>query len=557
MTALVAPTENEARTLIDALLAEQRDLSAVERFSSWQESQCRTPTSSYRHLVPLTAPVPGEQYAFEVNLDKCSGCKACVSACHALNGLDEHETWRSVGLLIGGTRAQPHLQTVTTTCHHCADPACANGCPVLAYDKDPLTGIVRHLDDQCIGCQYCILMCPYEVPRYSETRGIVRKCDMCHQRLSHGEAPACVQACPDEAIRITVVQTEKIRDDYRPVVTQNNATQTANGKNGYSQLALNSFLPGSPDPAITLPTTRYVSSRQSPLNLIGADAYEPRIQPIHAPLVWMLVFTQLGAGGFALLALTSARAQPALALTSLIALLAGLAGSVLHLGQPLKAWRVFLGLRRSWLSREIVIFGLFALLATATTASCFIGEATWKPALLGLTALLGNFSVFCSGMVYHATQRECWRGALSIGRFFGTTALLGFAAAGCAAQTAGIDSTRFALGLALVTSVKLSRELAVLRLCPAGAEMNEEMPLSPLARSAFLMRFRLGLLVRSRLACGVLGGIILPLLSLLPAEAGTRIAAMGLCLCLVGELAERALFFLSVATVKMPGGIAA
>jgi DMSO reductase anchor subunit len=87
--------------------------------------------------------------------------------------------------------------------------------------------------------------------------------------------------------------------------------------------------------------------------------------------------------------------------------------------------------------------------------------------------------------------------------------------------------------------------------------MNEEMPLSPLARSAFLMRFRLGLLVRSRLACGVLGGIILPLLSLLPTEAGTPIAVMGLCLCLAGELAERALFFLSVATVKMPGGVAA
>ena len=182
---------------------------------------------------------------------------------------------------------------------------------------------------------------------------------------------------------------------------------------------------------------------------------------------------------------------------------------------------------------------------------------TWKPMWLGPTAFFGILSVFCSGMVYHATQRECWRGELSIGRFFGTTALLGFAAAWCAARTAGIDSTRFALGLALVTSIKLSRELAVLRRCPAGAEMNEEMPLSPLARSAFLMRFRLGLLMRSRFACGALGGIILPLLSLLPTEAGTRIAATGLCLCLAGELAERALFFLSVATVKMPGGVAA
>ena len=83
-----------------------------------------------------------------------------------------------------------------------------NGCPVLAYEKDPETGIVRHLDDQCIGCQYCVLKCPYDVPKYSTELGIVRKCDMCHSRLAEGEAPACVQACPTEAIRITIVNTE-------------------------------------------------------------------------------------------------------------------------------------------------------------------------------------------------------------------------------------------------------------------------------------------------------------------------------------------------------------
>ena len=51
---------------------------------------------------------------------------------------------------------------------------------MLAYEKDAETGIVRHLDDQCIGCQYCVLKCPYDVPKYSKKRGIVRKCDMCY-----------------------------------------------------------------------------------------------------------------------------------------------------------------------------------------------------------------------------------------------------------------------------------------------------------------------------------------------------------------------------------------
>ena len=156
-------------------------------------------------------------------------------ACHSANGLDDGESWRVVGLLHGGDEAAPWQQTVTTACHHCVDPACMAGCPVEAYEKDPITGIVSHLDDQCIGCRYCTLMCPYDVPKWSPSRGIVRKCDMCRPRLAAGEAPACVAACPNEAIRITVVAQE---------------TVIADNETGR-------FLPGAPDPAITQPTTTY------------------------------------------------------------------------------------------------------------------------------------------------------------------------------------------------------------------------------------------------------------------------------------------------------------
>src|SRR5207237_35555 len=81
-------------------------------------------------LLPLSRPGPGQQYAFEVDLDVCTGCKACVAACHSLNGLDDTELWRTVGLLHGGTPEAPAQQTVTTSCHHCVDPACLNGRPV-------------------------------------------------------------------------------------------------------------------------------------------------------------------------------------------------------------------------------------------------------------------------------------------------------------------------------------------------------------------------------------------------------------------------------------------
>src|SRR5437773_697746 len=238
------PDASEPRTLIDELLAEQRELTAVETFSRAHDAHAIA-APRYRDLLPLTAPAPGQQYAFEVDLDKCSGCKACVTACHSLNGLDEDETWRSVGQLASTDWRAPLKQTVTTACHHCVDPACLNGCPVLAYDKDPVTGIVRHLDDQCIGCQYCVMKCPYDVPKYSTKRGIVRKCDMCANRLAVNEAPACVQACPSEAIRINVVETTIVERQFR-------------GSDA------SAFLPGTPDSAITLPTTRYISKRPLP-----------------------------------------------------------------------------------------------------------------------------------------------------------------------------------------------------------------------------------------------------------------------------------------------------
>src|ERR1700710_2509773 len=114
------------RTLIDDLLAEQRELTAVEIFSRAHDDQ-DVRGFLYRELLPATPPAPGQQYAFEVNLDQCSGCKACVSACHSLNGLDEGETWRGVGLLVDAPSAHDlkrkaqrgFQQNVTTACHHC------------------------------------------------------------------------------------------------------------------------------------------------------------------------------------------------------------------------------------------------------------------------------------------------------------------------------------------------------------------------------------------------------------------------------------------------------
>ncbi|MGB0413625.1 MAG: 4Fe-4S binding protein, partial [Coraliomargarita sp.] len=82
------------------LLKEQGTLQTpVGVFSAAHEAASAEPEQAqfYKQLLPLSKPEAGEQYAFKVDLDRCTGCKACVSACHSLNGLDEDETWRDVG----------------------------------------------------------------------------------------------------------------------------------------------------------------------------------------------------------------------------------------------------------------------------------------------------------------------------------------------------------------------------------------------------------------------------------------------------------------------------
>ena len=412
-------------TFIDELLQDQRELTAVDQFSQWHHAEARTSQGHYQRLLPATPPGPGQQYAFEVDLDRCSGCKACVTACHSLNGLDDDESWRSVGLLLSPAEADPRRgvspvqQHITTACHHCVDPACLNGCPVLAYDKDPVTGVVRHLDDQCIGCSYCVMKCPYEVPRFSNRLGIVRKCDMCSHRLAVGEPPACAQACPSEAIRIVVVDQSQVRGQYR------GGCQETEGRESDATV-INSFLPDSPPPAVTLPTTRFISERQLPDDVKSADRASLRLDPGHGPLVTMLVLTQAAAGlllASAVAGIVGYRSHFG-ALNSLagILLILGLTASVLHLGRPRKAWRAFLGWRRSWLSREIIVLTVFAF-ATGTTGLP-VGPR-WTEGWTMVAALIGIVAVFASSMVYIDTRRPAWGPMRTLGNFFGTAFLLG------------------------------------------------------------------------------------------------------------------------------------
>ena len=544
-------------TALERALLDQQTLTAVERFSRAHDAGTLPANAkSYRNLIPLSAPAAGQQYAFEVDLDSCTGCKACVTGCHNLNGLDDGEIWRSVGLLHGGTAHAPAQQTVTTACHHCLEPACLQGCPVKAYEKDPVTGIVKHLDDQCIGCQYCVLMCPYDAPKFSKERGIVRKCDMCSDRLAHGEAPACVQSCPNEAIRITVVDRAE-------------AVQAAEA---------NAFLPGAPQPADTLPTTVYKTARALPRNMLPADYYSVSPEHGHPPLVVMLGLTQLSVGAFVVNLLAhvfmGGSAVRALDIRNAVCALAlgmiALGASTLHLGRPQFAFRALLGLRTSWLSREILGFSLFAGLAAAFAASFFLpAPFTRLRAPLGAAAAAaGALGVFCSVMVYAATKRPHWRGSITGLKFALTAVLLG---AGTVSAVSIASS-----GAAPFVATGAYRVLTVIFMIAAGLKLAVEASVfrhlrdshhSVAKRLALLMRGDLGRPTSARFACGILGGLGLPGLGLAlvtvsqragtpyPVGALTAIAAVAIALSLAGELLERYLFFAAAPASRMPGGI--
>jgi formate dehydrogenase iron-sulfur subunit len=534
---------------VEMLLREQRDLSAVERFAELHENgDVPAQARYYKDLIPVGPPEKGQQYAFEVDLDACTGCKACVSACHSMNGLDPDEAFRSVGLLHGGSREEPELRTVTTSCHHCVEPACLSGCPVKAYEKDPVTGIVKHLDDQCIGCQYCTLMCPYDAPKYSKSRGIVRKCDMCSDRLADGEAPACVQACPNEAIAIRIVE-------------QDRAVQVSEA---------NAFLPGAPAPDHTIPTTHYHTRQAVAHNLLPADFYRTNPEHAHPPLVIMLTLTQQAAGAFAIayglerasqMAPGSALAQAGFALA--VAVLA-LAASLFHLGRPQYAWRAVLGLRTSWLSREAIGFAFYAKLCAAYVAALAVPVlppfpfndvlAGLAPALGAATAVLGIASVFFSVMVYSATRRAHWRGSLTGFRFFATTILLGAAscyAVGCATSPGGFAHARALLAIVIGTALtKLTFEASLLL-------SRRERQHTVAKRMALLMTRELGMLTLFRFACGLGGGVMIPWI-LFGGNHGSALLGLASAMVLLllgGELSERYSFFAAAPASRMPGGL--
>ncbi len=161
------------------------------------------------------------KHAMLVDETRCTGCRACQVACKQWNDLPGERTRNR------GTYTNPPALSATTwniveyreiqsngrtgfyflrrACMHCEHPSCASVCPVGALQKSA-AGPVMYDDSRCLGCRYCMNACPFGVPTFEWNKGlletpVVRKCQMCADRVANGLQPACAKACPAKAIQ--------------------------------------------------------------------------------------------------------------------------------------------------------------------------------------------------------------------------------------------------------------------------------------------------------------------------------------------------------------------
>ncbi len=145
------------------------------------------------------------RYAIVTDLNRCTGCLACSTACKSINGVKPGDFWIKT-LRIGptpkenGSGQYPDVEMyfIPIQCQHCENPECVKVCPTGASHVTS-DGTVQIDKSKCIGCQFCVMACPYGVRYLNEEERVVEKCTLCQQRTAQGELPQCVISCGSHA----------------------------------------------------------------------------------------------------------------------------------------------------------------------------------------------------------------------------------------------------------------------------------------------------------------------------------------------------------------------
>ncbi len=153
-----------------------------------------------------------------IDVSKCIGCKACQSACIEWNDRREPvgvntgsyenphdltpDMWTLMRFAEYENAETGNLEWLIRKdgCMHCADPGCLKACPAPGAIVQYSNGIVDFVEENCIGCGYCVKGCPFDIPRISQVEHKAHKCTLCSDRVAVGQGPACAKACPTHAI---------------------------------------------------------------------------------------------------------------------------------------------------------------------------------------------------------------------------------------------------------------------------------------------------------------------------------------------------------------------
>lgn len=144
------------------------------------------------------------QYTIVTDLNRCVSCLNCMVACKEANDVPIGNFWIKI-LRVGpnpkyegAEYPDVEMYYLPVSCQHCKNPSCVEVCPTAASHVTE-NGTVQVDKDKCIGCQFCVMACPYGVRYLNVEQGVVEKCTRCYQKTQEGELPACVISCGGRA----------------------------------------------------------------------------------------------------------------------------------------------------------------------------------------------------------------------------------------------------------------------------------------------------------------------------------------------------------------------
>ena len=144
------------------------------------------------------------QYTIVTDLNRCVSCLNCMVACKEANDVPIGNFWIKIlrvgpnPKFEGAEYPDVEMYYLPVSCQHCQNPSCVEVCPTGASHKTD-NGTIQVDKDKCIGCQFCVMACPYGVRYLNEEQGVVEKCTRCYQKTQEGELPACVISCGGRA----------------------------------------------------------------------------------------------------------------------------------------------------------------------------------------------------------------------------------------------------------------------------------------------------------------------------------------------------------------------